>query len=50
MKLSEYGLFEGEKVIASKEEKDIYERLGLQWMEPAHRTGILAEKSSEMPF
>ncbi len=40
-KLSEYGLFEGEKIIASKEEKDIYEKLGLSWMEPKERTGVL---------
>ncbi len=40
-KLSEYGLFAGEKVIASKEEKDIYEKLGLSWMEPKERTGVL---------
>lgn len=42
-KLSEYGLFEGEKVIASKEEKDIYEKLGLPWIEPTQRTGMLPD-------
>lgn len=46
-KLSEYGLFEGENVIASKEEKDIYEKLGLSWIEPKERTGVLPEA---LPF
>ncbi len=46
-KLSEYGLFDGEKVIASKEEKDIYEKLELTWMEPRERTGVLPDA---LPF
>jgi DNA polymerase (family 10) len=52
-KLNEYGLFEVEKakpgeapqersrVIASKEEEDIYKKLGLAWIEPKERTGVL---------
>jgi DNA polymerase (family 10) len=40
-KLSEYGLFEGEKVIASKTEEEIYEKLGVKWVEPEKRTGVL---------
>lgn len=40
-KLNEYGLFDGEKVVASKEEKDVYERLGLPWIDPKERGGIL---------
>lgn len=36
-KLNEYGLFEGEKVIASREEKDIYEALGVGYVEPERR-------------
>ena len=36
-KLNEYALLEGEKVIASKEEKDIYEALGLSFVEPMER-------------
>jgi len=40
-KLSEYGLFDGEKVIASKEEKDIYDALGLSYRAPKDRTGEL---------
>lgn len=40
-KLSEYGLFEGANILASKEEEDIYKALGLPWIEPKQRTGIL---------
>lgn len=40
-KLSEYGLFEGEKVIASKTEEEIYKKLGLPWVEPKKRSGVL---------
>jgi len=37
-KLSEYGLFDGKgTVLTSKEEKDIYEALGLPWKEPWER-------------
>ncbi|MEV7968801.1 DNA polymerase/3'-5' exonuclease PolX [Sphaerisporangium sp. NPDC088356] len=36
-KLSEYGLFEGETVIASRTEEEIYEALGMQWVPPALR-------------
>jgi len=37
-KLNEYGLFEGEKVIASREE-DIYRALGLPYLDPVKRLG-----------
>ncbi|MDD4628587.1 MAG: type-X family DNA polymerase [Candidatus Peribacteraceae bacterium] len=36
-KLNEYGLFEGGKLIASREEKDIYDALGLPFSEPKNR-------------
>lgn len=36
-KLSEYGLFQGEKMIAGNDEKEIYEKLGLQWIPPEMR-------------
>ncbi|MFC6087284.1 DNA polymerase/3'-5' exonuclease PolX [Sphaerisporangium aureirubrum] len=36
-KLSEYGLFEGETVIASRTEEDIYQALGMQWVPPPLR-------------
>ncbi len=38
-KLNEYGLFEGERVIASKEEKDVYEALGFTFVSPERRRG-----------
>lgn len=40
-KLNEYGLFEGDRVVASKEEEDIYKALDLPWIEPKNRTGNL---------
>lgn len=40
-KLNEYGLFEGEKVVASREEEDIYKALGLLFIEPTQRTAVL---------
>ena len=36
-KLSEYGLFRGDKLIASKTEKEIYEKLGLEYLPPEKR-------------
>ncbi len=41
-KLNEYGLFAGEKVIADREEEEIYEALGLPFVEPTKRTGMLS--------
>jgi DNA polymerase (family 10) len=40
-KLNEYGLFDGEEVVASKEEVDIYDALELRFYEPKDRTGSL---------
>jgi len=37
LKLNEYGLFKKEKMIAGWDEKDVYEKLGLIWMEPELR-------------
>ena len=37
MKLSEYGLFKGKKMIAGWTEKGIYNNLGLDWIEPELR-------------
>ena len=39
-KLSEYGLFEGEKVIASRTEEEVYEKLGLEWIPPELRENL----------
>lgn len=36
-KISEYGIFKGEKVIPCREEKDIYAELGLQYIPPELR-------------
>jgi DNA polymerase (family X) len=51
-KLSEYGLFEGEAIIASRTEEEIYQKLGLQWVPPELRENWgeieLAEKG-ELP-
>jgi DNA polymerase (family 10) len=37
LKLSEYGLFKGSKIIASENEEEIYKALGLQWIPPEIR-------------
>lgn len=37
LKLNEYGLFKGKKMIAGWDEKGIYRALGLSWMEPELR-------------
>jgi DNA polymerase (family X) len=39
MRLNEKGLWRGAKLVASKEEKDIYDALGLQFIEPELREG-----------
>lgn len=43
-KLNEYGLFRGKKMIAGRTEKEIYKKLGLQYIEPELRemTGEIA--------
>lgn len=51
-KLSEYGLFEGNKVIASRTEQEIYEKLGLEWIPPELRENlgeIEAAEKGELP-
>lgn len=40
-KLNEYGLFEDEKILASREEHDIYAALDLPYTDPPQRTGLL---------
>jgi len=37
-KLNEYGLFKGKKLAAGRTEEEIYEKLGMDWMEPELRT------------
>jgi len=51
-KLSEYGLFEGEKVLASRTEEDIYQKLGLPWIPPELRENlgeVEAAEKDELP-
>ncbi|MGH9430349.1 MAG: DNA polymerase/3'-5' exonuclease PolX [Terriglobia bacterium] len=40
MKLSEYGLFKGERNVASRTEEEVYERLGLPWIPPELRENM----------
>ncbi len=52
LKLNEYGLFKGKKIIAGKTEEEIYEKLGIKYMEPEIRenTGeIEASLKGELP-
>jgi DNA polymerase (family 10) len=52
LKLSEYGLFSGEELIASRTEQDVYAALGLQWVPPPLRedTGeVQAASRGEVP-
>lgn len=52
LKLSEYGLFRGEELIASETEEDVYRALGLDWIEPTLRedTGeVKAAAAGELP-
>lgn len=39
-KLNEYGLYKGKRLVAGREEKEIYEMLGLSWMPPEMRLNI----------
>ncbi|GAA3202974.1 DNA polymerase/3'-5' exonuclease PolX [Actinocorallia longicatena] len=51
-KLSEYGLFEGERVIAAATEEEIYAALGMQWVHPALREDggeVAAALKGELP-
>lgn len=51
-KLSEYGLFKGNKMLAGKTEEEVYDRLGLPYIEPELRemTGELdAAKTGKLP-
>ncbi len=51
-KMSEYGLFKGKRLIACKNEEEIYRKLGLSYMEPELRENmgeIEASKKSKLP-
>jgi DNA polymerase (family 10) len=50
--LSEYGLFDGERVVASLTETDIYEALGMEFIPPTLREGggeVEAASKGELP-
>ena len=52
LKLNEYGLFKGNKKIAGKDEKEIYKKLGLDYIEPELRENqgeIEAAKNHRLP-
>jgi len=52
MKLSEYGVYRGEKSIAGETEKEIYNILGLDWIPPElreNRGEIAAAKNQTLP-
>jgi DNA polymerase (family 10) len=51
-KLSEYGLFEGEKVLASQTEEEIYAKLALAWIPPELRENqgeVEAAETGQLP-
>ena len=51
-KLSEYGLFEGERVIAAATEEEVFEALGMEWIPPTLREDggeIAAALAGELP-
>jgi DNA polymerase (family 10) len=51
-KLNEYGLFHGEKLLASRTEEEIYAKLGLPWIPPELREDlgeIEAAEKGELP-
>lgn len=43
LKLNEYGLFRGNKSVASETEEDIYRALGMKFIEPEERSELLPE-------
>jgi DNA polymerase (family 10) len=52
LKLNEYGLFKGEKVVAGSSEEEIYEKLGLDYVEPLLREDrgeVEAAKNHSLP-
>jgi DNA polymerase (family X) len=52
LKINEYGIYKGETRIAGKTEKDMYEKLGLQYIEPELRENlgeIEAAKEDKLP-
>lgn len=51
-KLNEYGLFENDKLLAGKTEKEVYKKLGLDWIPPELREDngeVEAARNSQLP-
>lgn len=48
-KLNEYGLYDGDKMLAGKKEEDIYKKLGLPWVPPELREDRGELELSETP-
>ena len=51
-KLNEYGLYKGKRLVAGKTEKEIYDKLGLEWMPPELRTNsgeLEAAREGKLP-
>ncbi|MFG1821465.1 DNA polymerase/3'-5' exonuclease PolX [Microbispora bryophytorum] len=51
-KLSEYGLFDGDRLIASETEEEVYQALGMAWVHPALREDggeVAAALRGELP-
>ncbi|MAH42527.1 DNA polymerase III [archaeon] len=52
MKLNEYGLFKGKKIIAGKTEREVYKKLGMQFIPPELREAhgeMEAAKNNKIP-
>lgn len=52
LKINEYGVFKGTKAIAGKTEKDVYQQIGLEYIEPELREDrgeIPAAKAGKLP-
>jgi DNA polymerase (family X) len=52
IKINEYGVFKGEKKIGGKDEKDVYQSLGIEWIEPdlrEDRGEIEAAQENRLP-
>ncbi len=52
LKLSEYGLFRGNKMVAGKTEEEVYKKLGMAWVPPELRTDsgeIEAAQKNQLP-
>jgi DNA polymerase (family 10) len=52
LKLNEYGIFKGKKQVAGKKEREVYEKIGMKYIEPELRTDsgeIEASQEDKLP-